>query len=568
MNALRRRVAVKRADKVLVVDVVVTAQNQDKAARLANAIADAYLVDQAEARSQAAREASESLTARLAEQRRRVEAAENAVERYRAENNLTAASGRLISDQQLTDISNQLSLAQNRTSALKAQIDQIARQRRSGGLPGSTSEAMQSAVVSKLREQEGALVQRGADLQSQLGPLHPSISAVRSQLSQVRQLIGVEIDRIERSARTDYERALANERLLSTKLENLTRQTQTSDQASVRLRDLQRDLEAVRAIYSTYLLRAQETREQASVDSTNARIISRAQPPQQKSWPPLGLLLAGALSGGLGLGAGIVLVREFASPMLLSSAQAQSLIGAPVIGVLPPEKAAARKHKFLGKFAFKRGKAEPVDEPVAAADADSRAEAVAGLALLRLFDPENGPHAQVAVRSVLLTSAPEDAGERLRTALLLAQVAAVRGDRVLLVDADVVESQETGVVGLLDVMRGDCKLEAAVHFEKHRDVALMAKGRQRAMPPKTSGRAFAIQMLAESSKHFDLVVIDGGALTQNIKIAPLVAVVEQIVLVAQLNLTPHSHVAQVAEATSVIGREITAAILVDAMERA
>jgi uncharacterized protein involved in exopolysaccharide biosynthesis/Mrp family chromosome partitioning ATPase len=553
LAALRRKMSVRRADKVLVVDVVVTTQDPEKSARIGNAIAEAYLADQADARSRGAREASESLTARLAEQRKRVDAAENAVERYRAENNLVASSGRLISDQQLGEISNQLSAAQARTAVLKAQVEQIGQQRRRGTLSGSSSEAMQSTVIAKLREQEATLIQREADLQSQLGPRHPSIAAAHSQLVNIRQLITTEIQRVEQSVRADYERALGNEKLLSTRLETLTKQTQGADQASVRLRDLQRDLEATRSVYAAFLLRAQETREQASLDTTNARIISRAQAPQQRSWPPLALLLAGAGSLGLGLGAGIALIREYAAPHLLSVPQAEALVGAPVIGVLRPEKAAGtRRRSIVGR------------QPVPPADA--QAEGVAGLALLRLFDQPDV--ATTAARSVLLISAGRDAAERLRTALLLADVAANRGDRVLLVDADVDQDPENGVIGLLDVLRGECGFDAAIHFGSTRDVALMPKGRQKAAPQKASGRAFATRMLAEASRHFDIVVMDGGVLTQNVKIAPLIATAEQIVLVTELYATRQSEIVQIVEAARIMGRAVTATILVDSQGRA
>lgn len=88
LDALRRRLAVKRADKVLVLDVIVTAKSADKAAKLANAIAQAYLADQASARAKMATDASDSITARLEEQRKRVQQAENAVEAYKSAHNM------------------------------------------------------------------------------------------------------------------------------------------------------------------------------------------------------------------------------------------------------------------------------------------------------------------------------------------------------------------------------------------------------------------------------------------------------------------------------------------------
>lgn len=542
---LRRKFSVRRADKVFVVDVVVTTKEAEKSAKLANAIAEAYLTDQADARSKAATEASDALTARLDEQRKRVEKAENAVERYRAENNLVASSGRLISDQQLGEISNQLSAAQARTAALKSQVEQLAQQRRGGSLAGSSAEAIQSPVIAKLREQEATLVQREADLQSQLGPRHPSIGAAQSQLVNIRRMIATEIARVEQSVRTDYERAQGNEKLLAGKLEALTRQTQGADQASVRLRDLQRDLEAARTVYANFLLRAQETREQANLDTTNARIISRAQPPQQASWPPTLPLIAAAGMLGLGLGAGIALIREYAAPHLISRAQAEALVGAPVIAVLHPGKPAAKRRWRLRKT------------PPAPAEARSEA----GFALLRLF---NAPDSTAtAARSLLLTSVDGDAADRERVTDLLAEAAVQQGERVLLIDADLEKEPEETGPGLMDLLRGESSLEAAIHFGASKDVAMMSGGRRKAPPQKGVGRTFATRMLADASRHFDLVVMDGGSLGRNVRIAPLVGMAEEIVLVARLYGTRQQDIVQAMEAARIMGRSITATILVE-----
>lgn len=542
---LRRKFSVRRADKVFVVDVVVTTKEAEKSARLANAIAEAYLADQADARSKAANEASDGLTARLDEQRKRVQTAENAVERYRAENNLVASSGRLISDQQLGEISNQLSAAQARTAALKSQVEQIAQQRRGGNLAGGSTEAIQSPVIAKLREQEATLVQREADLQSQLGPRHPSIGAAQSQLVHIRRMISTEIARVEQSVRTDYERALGNEKLLSGKLESLTRQTQGADQASVRLRDLQRDLEAARTVYANFLLRAQETREQANLDTTNARIISRAQPPQQASWPPTLLLIAAAGTLGLGIGAGLALIREYAAPHLISRSQAETLVGAPVIAVLRPGRPAAKRRWSLRKA------------PPAPAETDGSA----ALALLRLF---NGPEtAATAARSLLLTSVEADAADREHVTDLLAEAAVQQGERVLLIDADLEKAPEEAGPGLMDVLRGESGLEAAIHFGGSKDVAMMSGGRRKAPPQKGLGRTFAMRMLADASRHFDLVVMDGGALGRNVRIAPLIGMAEEIVLVARLYATRQQDITDAMEAARIMGRSITATILID-----
>jgi uncharacterized protein involved in exopolysaccharide biosynthesis len=332
LAALRKRLAVKRADKVLVIDVSVTSRDADKAARLTNAIADAYLADQAQARSDAANQASSALTARLAELQARVKDAENAVEDYRAANNLVVSTGQLVSDQQLNELTAQLSAAQSRTSTLKAQLDQL---RRKNSSADGTTEAMNSAVVTKLRDHESALVEKVAALGTQLGPSHPDYAAAQAELQHVQTLIAREIDRLGKATQVDYERALADERSLSGKLDQLKSRSLDDDKADVRLHELQREVEAVRSVYANFLVRAKETGEQAGVDSTNARIITRALRPQQRSWPPLALLLVGAAFGGLALGASATLAHEYMAPLVMSGGQIRSICGVTVIGAIP-----------------------------------------------------------------------------------------------------------------------------------------------------------------------------------------------------------------------------------------
>lgn len=546
LDALRRRLAVKRADKVLVIDVIVTAKSPDKAALLANAIAQAYLADQASARAQAATDASKAITARLDEQRKRVQQAENAVEAYKSANNMVMAAGNLVSDQELTELNTQLSAAQSRTATLKAQVDQM---RKQSGTPDATSEAMRSSVISSLRSQEATLVDQVSQLGTELGPRHPSMIAALQQLRDTRQLIARELGRIQTATETDYERAVANQQALETKVASLKNKSLDTDQASVRLRELQRDLEAVRSVYATYLQRAQETREQINVDSTNARVISDAMPAQKKSWPPLGLLLFGAVFGGLGLGTGLALIAEYSSPTVLSSAQMQFTIDAPVLGILPAGAKAGRRWWPFGT------------SPAVATS--QKTDAVVGLALRRMFSSGRRPPDWPLVPSILVTSPPEDGQQRNRIARLLANAAAARGSRVLFVDTNTSNGQKDPQPGILDVLRGEYAFEAVSRYAPGSNVALLGRGRPKAIFQEAHGVYFAQHMLAQASRSFELVVVDGGALAENLNASPLVAMVDEIVLVARLNATPMRDVTATMQAISVMGRLPTGALLVD-----
>ncbi len=537
LDRLRKAVAVKRADKTLVLEIIVTTKGAAKSALIANAVAEAYLADQAEARSRNAREASSAITSRLAELRKRVDDAENAVERYRVENNLVTTSGRPITDQQLGDISTQYAGVQARIATLRAQVEQLAR-RNDGSLEGSSLEATQSAVIAKLREQEATLMQRDADLQTQFGPLHPSVQASRNQLNNVRRLIATEIRRVEQTARAELDRALGNERQLAAKLESLTRLNQGTDQATVRLRDLQRDLEAARSLYSSFLLRAQETREQATLDTTNARIISRALPPTQASWPPLLALVAGAAFIGLGCGAGFALVREYAAPHLLSVSQSEAVLEVPVAGMF---------REWPGE---QNGKNDI--PPGYRANLDA-----AGLTLANLLGRTT--HRRRRADTVLLVSTEPDAGRRALAARLLADAAAERGDIVLFVDGNLAPSQQRRA-GLMEVLRGDCSLRAAIGSGQPDEIAVLAGG----LPPgplRGMPRGAALRFLDDADRDFDLVVIDAGELGRNMAIGSLLGAVDHVLLVAKLTETLQADAMRLAETTGVMGGDVTATIL-------
>ncbi|RVC59585.1 lipopolysaccharide biosynthesis protein, partial [Mesorhizobium sp. M00.F.Ca.ET.038.03.1.1] len=536
LDSLRRVLAVKRDDKVLVLNIIITAKSPQKASDIANAIATAYLADQADARKEKAAKASEAITARLDEQRKRVEQAENAVEAYRSQHNMVMAQGNLVSDQELTGLNAELTAAQARTQQLKAQVDQL---RRQGGAPDATSEATRSSTISSLRAQEAALVDQIAQLGTGLGPRHPSMIAAQQQLRDLRVLIQRELGRIVTAAETDYERSLANQQALQAKVAALKSNSLDTDQASVRLRELQRDLDAVRTVYANYLQRAQETREQTNVDSTNARIISNAMPALKKSWPPKGLLVFGAVFGGLALGIGMALIAEYLSPTVLSANQMQSAIEAPVLGVLP-----GRGRRRSGAAAQKT-------------------DAVAGLALQRIAAATRRPSDWPLVPSILVASSPEDKAQRSRVAWQLANAAAARGRRVLFIDINAGKGQKDPQPGVLDVLRGEYPLDAVSRYAPGSSVALIGRGRPAAVFQEAQALYFAHRMLAEANRSFELVVIDGGALADDLNVLPLVAMADEILLVARLNATPMRDVASTSEAVSVMGRLPTGAMLVD-----
>ncbi|QGY02671.1 polysaccharide biosynthesis tyrosine autokinase [Methylobacterium mesophilicum SR1.6/6] len=527
LDQLRRKLAVKRADKVFVIDVIVTTTDPDLSARIVNAIAGAYLADQTEARSDAAKRAAGDLRGRLDELRNAVSAADKKLEDYKAQNGLITSSGRLVNEQQLTDSNARLVAARARTAEAKARLQGIRDARGQAIGSGAMPEAVQSAVIDRLRGQYAELAAKEADLRTNLGERHPFIAAVRTQMQDVRRLIDAELNRIAGAAETEYQRAQANERTLTAELERLQRQSATTAKSSVQLRELEREVEASRTVYNTFLVRAREIKEQTSIDSSNARIITAARPPQDPSWPPRLILVAAALVGGLGLGAGLALTREYVAPTVLSPRQLERISNAPVMAVLPglrPRGAnAAAASLTLDHLAATSGTAGPS-------------------------------------QALLVTSGESDEAERRAVIQLLASVAVGRGDRVLLVDADL-RSDGSGAGGLLDILRGEQSLNAVTQTDPKtgaRQIGLGDTGKpiRDALTPGNITR-----FLAGVKGRFELVILDGGVLTENLRLGPVAAAADRVLLVACNGATRQRDLIDLVDTSEALGRPISGSLL-------
>ena len=252
------------------------------------------------------------------------------------------------------------------------------RLQQSKGDVGAFPEAIASQTITALRTQYAEVMRREAEQMTSLGAKHPAVIEIQAQADRLRHMIEEEVGRIALSARSEYDSARANEEALSKNLDALKRNAITTNEALVTLRELERDVQASRAVYESFLVRARETGEQERLDTKNIRIISRADPPQRRSSPPPNAVLgAGALVFGIAAGIGIVLMR-----------------GAP------GENAPVRRHR-----AARRRRKRTVEPRERTAEPQQRfagaAAVVPILAVLPDIDPEFGLTAAVDGRSRL-----------------------------------------------------------------------------------------------------------------------------------------------------------------------
>ncbi|WP_162787084.1 GumC family protein [Notoacmeibacter marinus] len=302
---LAQSLEIARADRTFVVSVAAETRDPQLSADIANAVIDAYVDVSRNLSSATAGRAESEITARLDDLRTEVEAAERAVEAFRTENDLVESQGRLITDEEILRLNDQLANAEAQLIELQAKARSIRETSTDAILGGGLPEAINSPVIGELRAQYAQLRQQAESLSARLGPRHPQRIAIESQLRGSREQMAAELRRIAASAEAELRRARQQQQDLSDRLAQLkVRQGDISDEL-VTLRQLEREAAAKRNIYESYLLRARDAGEQKDIDTTNISIIGKAQPPLRPEGPSRSSTVI--LSTILGFLAGVVI---------------------------------------------------------------------------------------------------------------------------------------------------------------------------------------------------------------------------------------------------------------------
>jgi len=552
VEILQRRMKVTRQGTTFLVDINISSESPRKAAVIANAVAEGYFEEQVRAKSEATRIASSWLNGQIDGLKSRVVAAEKAVEDFRSANNLTVSQGVTVNDQQITDLNNQLVAARVQTAEARAKFDQAEQLTKSGGDPGGFNAAISSDIVSKLRAQYADIAKNEADLSSKYGARHPLVANVRAQRRDTQRLINEEIQRILQSTRRDYDVARSREASLQRSFDQLQGVSNTSGQAQVRLRELQREAEANRTLYESYLARYKETTAQESLEMPDSHVVTKASIPIGPSWPKTWFVLGLALTLGLGVGCVVAFLADYLDQRVKTLEQAEQISGVPALAAVPLISAgelagrAKRGRSELGRYDPKATKLLPpaLQPPLMryAIDAPGTffAEAIRAIRLALQRTMRAQP-----VKVVLITSALDSEGKT-TLAANLAQSIATLGIRTLLIDGDLRNPQLTRALcpradaGLLDVALGRIAPERAILVDHSTGLSILPSTavKQADIITELMFSERIVDVLDHLRHRYELVIIDSPPLVPLVDGRALAELADRIILALAWDQTP------------------------------
>ncbi len=480
LEAYFDRLTAYAVDKSRVMVIEFQSRDPELAARVANSIADNYLVLQQAARQKQARTASQWLLAEIETLRKKVADAEARVEEFRSKSGLfVGTNNTTLSNQQLGELNSQL----NNARALKSDAEsksRLIREMLQSGRPIEASEVLNSELVRRLSEQRVTLRAQLAEQSSTLLDGHPRMKELRAQIQDIDRQIREEANKISRSLENDARIASARVDGLTASLNQLKRQAGSNNEQDVQLRALEREARAQRDLLEAYLARYREatTRESIDVVPTDGRIISRAIVSNTPAYPKkMPIVLLATLATFL-LTAGSIATGE----LLRMTAPRPEAVSVPA--------------------------AVAAAEPARAASAEEPAEP-SEIARVAQALREDG-----ALRKVTVIGAPQDESVTV-TALALARLLS-RTAKVVLVDlvaaspALAAASADPVAPGLTELMQGTASFGQIITRDRRSRLHLVGAGRdpsQRALLqlPRV---ALAIDALTRT---YDYIVLDAGS---------------------------------------------------------
>jgi polysaccharide biosynthesis transport protein len=571
IGALYRGLDVHRVGQSYLMRIDVRWHNAEQAAKIANAVVDAYIFEQLNAKYQANRRSGDWLQERLQALREQAATAERAVLEFKAKNNIVAAGGTLMNDKELGEISGRLSAARSHTSDLQARLERIAAVRQAyqqdqpaSAVDESVAEQMNNGIIQGFRTQYLELKNREAEWSLKYGKNHVAVVNVRNRMRDIRKSIHDELGRIEETFKSEYQLARKAQDELEVSLAAILSQSSKTNQAQVSLFSLEAAAQSYRRIYDSFLQRHTETVQQQSFPISDARLVSSASA-MQTGPKPLVISLVTILAGSM-LGVGFGALREILDRGFRTREQVKSILETECLALVPLLKDGNSRRVFghrpqqaiadQSRTRTKRG----ANLSISIVHRAGPKSILSPSRMLRtILDSPSSTYAE-AIRSIKLnldlastkatstskvvglTSCLASEGKSTLAAAMAGQIAQ-SGAKVILVDCDLRNPSLSRAlapdaeVGLLDVINGSAPLADAVWNDPATGMAFLPTNRRLRNPTEMLASDAAKSFFVSLQIQYDYVIVDLAPLIAEVDVRVASRLIESCILVIEWGST-------------------------------
>lgn len=530
VEAIGKRLTVAREDIANVINVAFESEDKNKAAKIANAIADSYITTTLDAKLKSTRVASQWLQDRLVELKKQAADADRALQDFRGANNLKSGGGGQGGMDQRANLEIQLANAQIATAEAKSRLDRIQQSSGSGitaivgtdallnpARSGMINFALNNSDLVKLRSQYREVAARAADVESKVGAKHEVAIKLRRQAEELQSAISSEELRIADSYSIEYQVAKARETELAATVANLSGGTKAGSE----LRELESSAETLHKLYDGTLQKYKEinTIETETMPVQSARVITRAVPALSKNSKKGWAVLAGSMMLGLFLGAGAAVGREWVADVFRTPKAVEQVTGSKCV-VLPLVEA----------------KSTPMEELVLDAPYSRFTEALRNVKAQ--IDTNRSVHGAKVIG--IVSSLPKE-GKTTVGANLAALMIAASGARTLVIDSDFHIRRLSATLapdareGLLEALENPTRLPWLVSRRQRSGLHVLPCVSPARIPNSAEllGSPMMAQLLAVARKSYDYIIIEIAPVMSVVDVKMIERFVDQFVFVVE-----------------------------------
>jgi capsular exopolysaccharide synthesis family protein len=478
------------------VRVVFDHPDPELAARLANALPQAYIEETLEGKLQMTQSASNWLVERLSGLRQKLEESERALQEFRDRERLIDVKGvDSLAAQQVGLASERLAEARRERVDKEALFRQVEAARRGGQSLESVAALLEYPLVEGLKQTVVDAERDVRELAQRYGPRHPRMIEAQSKLETGRSAYLRQLDLAADAVVREYQTARSREGQIAGELGSAKGEVADINRKQYELTRLDREVAANRELYEQFQTRFKETAAAGGVQNANARVVEPAMVPTAPISPDHRRIIVVGLLVGLALGVALAFLLDHLDNALRTPEDVERRLALSVLGVLPRLEAV-------------EGDERAPQRHFAAEPKSGFSEAVRTIRTGVLLSAIDEPHKRLLVTS----STP---GEGKTTLAVNLALALGQMKRVLLIDADMRRPAvhrglpvEIGAPGLSQFVAGAVEFEQCLVNLPDSSVAVMPAG---AIPPNPqellSSRRFS-DALDALSQSYDHIIID------------------------------------------------------------
>lgn len=336
MDGFLSRVSVRRVGQSYVLEIGYRSGDPEKAARTANALAEAYIRNGMNDRAAAAKQGALWLEGRLMEVGRKAREAALAAEEYRNQHDITAmANATTLDQQQLAEVSSQMLAARAATADASAKLSTLTNLIESNSADANLPELADNQQLMKLREEMRLAETRLAGLQERYTAGNPAITAAAAEIARIQSSIVGELRQVEALYRSNLEIAKSREALAEQQFANATRQGADKNIARVELAEIESRASTYRQLYESILQQFVGAFQTQSFPLGKARIVTAATEPLTRVWPKPSVLLPFSMILGMSFGMLAAVSRHVLDRRAGSGERLQRELGLASLGHVP-----------------------------------------------------------------------------------------------------------------------------------------------------------------------------------------------------------------------------------------